>query len=46
MSEERSKDDPRLEFINAYLQKTFRIKSDKWQRMMASEEKVTNRARV
>ncbi|KAG5679915.1 hypothetical protein PVAND_009451 [Polypedilum vanderplanki] len=39
MTEERSKDDPRLELINLHIQKTFRIKSDKWQKLMASDER-------
>lgn len=34
--------DPRLEFINSYVTKTFRIKSDRWQKLMLSDDKVTN----
>lgn len=43
MADDKKKDDgdPRLEFISSYVKKTFRIKSDKWQKLMASEEKVT-----
>lgn len=33
--------DPRLEYISSYVTKTFRIKSDKWQKLITSEEKVT-----
>lgn len=43
MNDEKKKDDgdPRLEYIGSYVTKTFRIKSDKWQKLTASEEKVT-----
>lgn len=33
--------DVRLEFIASYVMKTHRIKLDKWQKMMASDDKVT-----
>lgn len=32
--------DPRLDFISSYVTKTYRIKSDKWQKLMTSDEKV------
>ena len=40
--EDRNKDDPRLEFLNIYLQKTFRLKGDKWQKLMTSDDRVNN----
>lgn len=42
-TEEKKKEvsDPRLEFVSGYLTKTFRIKIEKWQKLMASEDKVT-----
>ena len=33
--------DVRLEFIASYVMKTHRIKLDKWQKMMTSDDKVT-----
>lgn len=33
--------DPRVDYIGSYVTKTFRIKSDKWQKLMMSEDKVT-----
>ena len=42
MADEKKKEDvdPRLEYISSYVTKTFRIKSDKWQKLITSEEKV------
>ena len=34
--------DPRLEFISVYVMKTYRFKIDKWQKLMTSDDKVTN----
>jgi hypothetical protein len=43
--EERRKDDlsdPRLDFLNLYLQKTFKSpKGEKWQKFMTTDERVT-----
>lgn len=36
-----AKDDPRLDFLNDYLQRTYRTKGDKWQKLMTSDDKVT-----
>lgn len=33
--------DPRVDFISQYVMKTFRVKIDKWQKMMTSDDKVT-----
>lgn len=40
--EDRNKDDPRLDFLNIYLQKTFRLKGDKWQKLITSDDRVNN----
>lgn len=43
MADDKKKEDtdPRLDYISSYVTKTFRIKSDKWQKLIISEEKVT-----
>lgn len=43
MADDKKKDDgdPRLEYISSYVTKTFRMKLDKWQKLITSEEKVT-----
>lgn len=43
MADDRKKEDmdPRLEFVSSYVSKTFRIKGDKWQKLMMSDDKVT-----
>jgi hypothetical protein len=33
--------DPRAEFIGNYVTKTFRLKPDKWPKLMNSDDKVT-----
>lgn len=38
--EERNKDDPRLEFFNFFVQKSLRIKGDKWQKLITSDDRV------
>lgn len=41
--EEKRKDDltdPRLDFINFYLQKTHRSKGEKWQKYLTTDERV------
>lgn len=43
MDDKRREDnDPRLEFLSSYVTKTFRIKSDKWQKLLMSDDKVNN----
>lgn len=45
--EEKRKDDltdPRLDFLNVYLQKTYRSKGEKWQKFMATDERVGEEA--
>lgn len=44
MTDEKKKEetDPRMDYISSYVTKTFRIKVDKWQKLMASDgDKVT-----
>lgn len=43
MADDKKKEDgdPRIEYISSYVTKTFRIKSDKWQKLMMSDDKVT-----
>jgi hypothetical protein len=43
MTDDKKKEDtdPRLDYISSYVTKTFRIKLDKWQKLMASDDKVT-----
>lgn len=37
-------DDPRLEFLLSYLTKSYKLKQDKWNKMIASDEnRVWNR---
>lgn len=40
--EDRGKDDPLLEYINYYIQRTYRIKGEKWQKLMTSDDRVNN----
>lgn len=43
MNEERKRQDPdvRTDFIGTQVLKTFRLKSDKWQKLMSSDDQVT-----
>lgn len=42
MDDKKKEDmDPRIEFLSSYVMKTFRIKSDRWQKLMMSDDKVT-----
>jgi hypothetical protein len=43
MADEKKKEDvdPRLEYMGAYVTKTFRLKPDKWQKLSSSDDKVT-----
>jgi hypothetical protein len=43
MADEKKKEDvdPRLEYMGAYVTKTFRLKPDKWQKFSSSDDKVT-----
>lgn len=42
MDDKKKEDmDPRVEFLSSYVMKTFRIKSDRWQKLMMSDDKVT-----
>lgn len=47
LGEERRKDDlndPRLEFFNLYIQKTYKSpKGEKWQKFLTTDERVTNK---
>lgn len=41
--EEKRKDDlsdPRLDFLNIYMQKTYRSKGEKWQKFLTTDERV------
>lgn len=42
MSEDKKKEDTdaRLDFISSFVLKSFRMKADKWQKLMISDEKV------
>lgn len=45
-TEEKRRDDltdPRLDFINLYLQKTYKSKGEKWQKYMTTDERVKNK---
>lgn len=35
---DKGEEDPRLEFITSYLLKSLRLKSDKWQKLMGTED--------
>lgn len=35
---DKGEEDPRLEFIISYLLKSLRLKSDKWQKLMGTED--------
>lgn len=43
MADDKKKEDadPRIDYISSYVTKTFRLKSDKWQKLMMSDDKVT-----
>jgi hypothetical protein len=43
MNEERKRQDPdvRTDFIGVQVLKSFRLKPDKWQKLMASDDQVT-----
>lgn len=43
MAEDKKKEDvdPRLEFVSSCVLKTFRMKQDRWQKLMSSDDKVT-----
>lgn len=43
MAEDKKKEDvdPRLEFVSTCVLKTYRMKQDKWQKLMSSDDKVT-----
>lgn len=38
---QREDADPRLDYLASYVTKTFRMKYDKWQKMLMTEDKVT-----
>lgn len=43
MADDKKKEDvdPRLEFVSTTVLKSFRMKQDRWQKLMASDDKVT-----
>lgn len=43
MAEDKKKEDvdPRLEFVSTSVLMTYRMKQDRWQKLMSSDDKVT-----